>query len=202
MKGLIHAMEAVSQFNTRKLVWTAMLSALATVLMYLDTALPIFPGFLKFDLSDLPPLVASFAYGPLAGIFCELAKNLIHAMTTSSAGIGEFANFLMGTALVVPAGMIYRHERTRRGALRGLLAGVVCSTVAAALANYFILLPFYSQLIPMDKIIAMSSVVITAIHDKQTLIVYGVVPFNLFKGAVIALLTLRLYKRISALIHE
>jgi riboflavin transporter FmnP len=108
----------------------------------------------------------------------------------------------MGSALVVPAGMIYRYERTRRGALRGLLAGVVCSTVAAALANYFILLPFYSQLIPMDKIIAMSSVVITAIHDKQTLIVYGVVPFNLFKGAVIALLTLRLYKRISALIHE
>ncbi|MDI9369870.1 MAG: ECF transporter S component [Synergistaceae bacterium] len=195
-------MEAVSRFNTRRLVWTALLSAVATVLMYLDTALPIFPRFLKFDLSDLPPLIAAFAYGPVTGVLCELVKNLIHMLTTSSAGIGQLANFLMGSALVIPAGMIYRADRTKKGAIKGLLAGTVFTTIIAAFANYFVLLPFYSHLMPIEKIISMSSAVIPAIHDKLSLIIYGVVPFNILKGAVVSLLTFKLYKRMSALFRE
>lgn len=195
-------MEAVSRFNARRLVWTALLSALATVLMYLDTALPIFPRFLKFDLSELPPLIAAFSYGPITGVLCELVKNLIHMLTTSSAGIGEFANFLMGSALVIPAGLIYRANRTKKGAITGLLAGIAFTAVTAAFANYFILLPFYSHLIPLEKIISMSSAVIPAIHDKLSLVIYGVIPFNILKGGVVSLLTFKLYKRISSIFHE
>lgn len=193
-------MEAVSRCNTRRLVWTALLSALAAVLMYIDMALPIFPRFLKIDISDLPALVASFSYGPVAGVFTELIKNLIHMFTTSSAGIGEAANFLMGSALVVPAGLIYRTNRTKKGAVAGLVAGTLCMTVTAAFANYFILLPFYSHLMPLEKIISMSSAAIPAIHDKFTLILYAVIPFNLLKGALVSIVTIRLYKRISAML--
>ena len=193
-------MEAVSRCNTRRLVWTALLSALAAVLMYIDMALPIFPRFLKLDLSDLPALVASFSYGPIAGVFTGLIKNLIHMFTTSSAGIGEAANFLMGSALVVPAGLIYRTNRTKKGAVAGLIAGTLCMAVTASFANYFILLPFYSHLIPLEQIISMSNAVIPAIHDKYTLILYAVIPFNLLKGALVSIVTIRLYKRISAML--
>jgi len=194
-------MEATTINSTRRLVWTALLSAVSAVLMYIDMAVPVFPRFLKLDLSDLPALVASFAWGPAAGVFTELIKNLIHSLTTSTAGVGELANFLVGSALVIPAGMIYRRNRTRKGALGGLAAGTLSMTVTAALANYIFLLPFYSNFIPLEKIIAMSSAAIPAIHDMGTLVLYAVVPFNLLKGSVVSMVTVQLYKRFSTLIR-
>ena len=192
-------MEAVSRCNnTRRMVWTALLSSVAAVLMYIDTAIPIFPAFLKMDLSDLPALIAAFAWGPAAGVLVELVKNLLHAFTTSTAGIGETANFLIGSALVVPAGMIYRQFRTRKGALAGLVAGTLIMALTAALANYFLLLPFYSKLIPLEKIIDLSSRILPAVHDKRTLVLYAIIPFNLLKGTLVSLLTFWLYKRISS----
>ena len=185
--------------NTRRMVWTALLSSVAAVLMYIDMAIPIFPTFLKMDLSDLPALLAAFTWGPAAGVFVELVKNLIHAFTTSTAGIGEAANFLIGSALVVPAGMIYRQFRTKRGALTGLVAGTLIMALTAALANYFLLLPFYSRLIPLEKIIDLSSRILPAVHDKFTLVLYAIVPFNLLKGVLVSLMTLWLYKRLSSL---
>ena len=193
-------MEAVSQCsNTRRMVWTALLSSLSAVLMYLDMAIPVFPTFLKMDLSDLPALIAAFTWGPAAGVIVELIKNLIHAFTTSTAGIGEAANFLIGSALVVPAGMIYRQFRTKKGALAGLIAGTLIMALTAALANYFLLLPFYAKLIPLEKIIDLSSRILPAVHDKFTLVLYAILPFNLLKGTLVSLLTLWLYKRISSL---
>ena len=194
-------MEATTVNSTRRIVWTALLSAVAAVLMYIDMAVPVFPRFLKLDLSDLPALVAAFALGPAAGVFTELIKNLIHSLTTSTAGVGELANFLVGSALVVPAGMIYRRNRTRKGALAGLAAGTLSMTVTAALANFFFLLPFYSNFLPLEKIIAMSSAAIPAIHDMGTLVLYAVVPFNLLKGTVVSLATVQLYKHISIFIR-
>ncbi|MEA4879962.1 MAG: ECF transporter S component [Synergistaceae bacterium] len=193
-------MEAVSRCNnTRRMVWTALLSSVAAVLMYLDMAIPIFPAFLKMDLSDLPALIAAFAWGPAAGVLVELVKNLLHAFTTSTAGIGEAANFLIGSALVVPAGMIYRQFRIKKGALAGLVTGILIMALTAALANYFLLLPFYSRLIPLEKIIDLSSRILPAVHDKFTLVLYAIVPFNLLKGTLVSLMTLWLYKRISSL---
>ena len=193
-------MEAVSRCsNTRRMVWTALLSSVAAVLMYLNMAVPIFPTFLKMDLSDLPALIAAFTWGPAAGVIVELVKNLLHAFTTSTAGIGETANFLIGSALVAPAGMIYRQFRTKKGALAGLVVGTLVMALTAALANYFLLLPFYSRLIPLEKIITLSSRILPAVHDKFTLVLYAIVPFNLLKGTLVSLMTLWLYKRISSL---
>lgn len=186
--------------RTRRMVWTALLSAVAAVLMYMDTALPVFPGFLKMDLSDLPALVAAFAWGPAAGVLTELIKNLIHSLVSSTAWVGELANFIVGSALVAPAGFIYRRRPAGSSAVPALITGALTATAVAALANYYFLLPFYSTLIPLDRIIAMSAVVIPAIHDTASLIIYGVVPFNLFKGSVVSLAALYLFRRIGPML--
>ncbi len=177
------------------------MGAAGALMMFLDFSLPVFPGFLKMDLSDLPPLIVSFAWGPAAGMLTELVKNLIHSLATSTAWVGELANFITGSAFVIPAGIIYRRRRTKKGAMAGLATGAAVMTVTAALANYWILLPFYSKIVPLEKIIALSSAVVPAIRDTKSLVLYGVVPFNLFKGLVVSLAALKLYKRISGFIR-
>lgn len=179
------------------MVWTALLAALGLVFMYLEFPLPLFPSFLKLDISDLPALVASFFYGPGTGVLVELVKNLLHLMVTTTAGVGELGNFLVGAAFVVPAGVLYRRDRTKAGARRGLVAGTISLALAGGAANYFILLPFYSKIIPIEQLIAMSAAAIPAVHNTLTLVLFGVVPFNIIKGALVSLLTLRLYKHIG-----
>nr|WP_321501627.1 ECF transporter S component [uncultured Dethiosulfovibrio sp.] len=191
-------MEATRRvYTTRKMVCTSLLSAMAAVLMYIDTALPIFPAFLKLDISDLPALIGTFTFGPGTGVMVEAIKNVIHSISTSTGGVGELANFIMGSALVIPAGIIYRRERTKRGAMKGLATGTVSMAITAALTNAFMLLPFYSNFIPLDRIIELSSSIIPLITDVPSLVIWGVVPFNILKGTIVSFLTFLLYKRIG-----
>ena len=95
-------------FTARKLTVTAIMSAIAFILMMLEFATPITPGFLKFDFSDLPALISAFALGPFWGVATELLKNLLHLPFTGTSGVGELANFFVGAAMVLPAGLIYR----------------------------------------------------------------------------------------------
>ena len=106
-----------TKFNTRVLTGTAMLAAVATVLMYMEFPIPIMPAFIKLDVSELPALIASFAYGPVAGIVVCLIKNLIKLPSTSTAAVGELFNFVMGALFVGVAGMVYRFKKTRSGAI-------------------------------------------------------------------------------------
>lgn len=187
--------------KTHVLVKTSMLSVIAFVLMLLESQVPFFPEFLKIDLSDLPALIAGLAMGPLAGISVEAVKNILHLLMTSTGGVGELANFLVGSSMVAPAALVYRHKKTRITAVAGLVIGILTMAVTGALANYYILLPFYSTFFPLDAIIAMSAKVNPAIKDMSSLIIYGIVPFNLFKGVVLSVITLAVYKRISRILH-
>lgn len=183
-----------------KLIKVALLAALAYMLMFLELALPIFPSFLKLDISDLPAIISALAMGPLYGVAVELIKNLLHLMQTSSGGIGELANFIVGSALIIPAGLIYGKNHTKLGAAIGLAVGVVCMAIAGGLANYFILIPFYQSFMPIEAIVAMAAEVNGAVTNLFTLVLFAIVPFNLFKGTIIAVLTLLLYKRVSPLL--
>lgn len=187
--------------KTHVLVKTSMLSVIAFVLMMLESQIPFFPEFLKIDLSDLPALIAGLAMGPLAGISVEAVKNILHLLMTSTGGVGELANFLVGSSMVIPAALIYQHKKNRATALMGLAVGVLTMAVTGALSNYYILLPFYSTFFPLDAVIAMSAKANPAIQDMWSLILYGIVPFNLFKGVVLSVLTLTIYKRISRILH-
>jgi len=178
-----------------------MLAAVSAVLMFLEFPMPIFPSFLKLDFSDLPALIGAFSMGPLAGVVIELVKNLIHLTRTQSGGIGELANFLVGAALVIPAGFIYRGKRTRRGAVYGMAAGALVMTAVAALTNYFILIPFYTAFMPLGSIISMCAAIIPAIDSLGKVILFSIVPFNLFKALIVCLVTFLVYKRLSRLMR-
>ena len=189
--------------STSKMVKTSVLSVIAFVLMLIEFPVPLFPAFLKIDLSDLPALIGGFALGPAVGVSVELIKNFLHFITkTSTAGVGELANFIVGTALVLPASLIYKRKKSKSQALVALLAGTLSMAVAGGLANYFILLPFYAKVMPLQVIIDMSRAANAAITDMKTLILYAIVPFNLIKGAFISLVTLLIYKRLSVILHK
>lgn len=190
-----------SRLTTSQLTKISALAVMAYVLMFLEFGLPFFPGFLKVDFSDLPALIGAFAMGPVAGIMIQLVKNLLHFITKSwSGGVGELANFIIGVFYVVPAALIYHYKKDQKHAVIGMLVGTVCMVLLGSFANYFVLIPMYSQFMPLEAIINLGTVVNPRIVDVRTLVIYGIAPFNLFKGLMIAGVTLVLYKRISPLL--
>ncbi|WZL73777.1 ECF transporter S component [Clostridiaceae bacterium 35-E11] len=179
----------------------SILSVLAYLIMFIEMPLFFFPGFLKIDFSDLPGLIGGFALGPVAGIMIQLVKNILHFLTkTTTGGVGELANFLIGIALIVPASIAYNKYPTKKAAMLGLMVGIVTMGVVGGLANYYILLPFYAKVMPLEQIIAWSASANKAIVDIKTLVFYGVVPFNLLKGMILAVMTSVLYKRLSPIL--
>ena len=115
----------------------AIFSAISYVLAFLELPAPLAPSFARMDFSNVPALLVSFAIGPVAGMFVELIKNLLQLPSTGTAGIGELANFLMGAAFVMPAGMIYKRHKTKTNAVLGCIAGCIVSGAAAVVLNYF-----------------------------------------------------------------
>jgi riboflavin transporter FmnP len=191
-------------FTVNYIAKTGILGVGAWIVMLLEFALPfIFPDFLKLDFSDAVPLIGAFAMGPIAGILIQLIKNSLHLIMSATSGVGELANFIVGSAFVGAAGLYYKSNKTKKGALASLLIGIASMVVAGALVNYFITIPLYSILIvPLEVIIGMSSKVIPAIHNKQTLVLYAFCPFNLLKGVILALFTWPIYKKLSPVLHR
>ena len=184
----------------------AILGVISFVFMLLDFPLWFTPPFLKFDISDLPSLIGAFALGPMAGVLVQLIKNLLRLLLagTNTAAVGELANFIVGSVFAYTAGLIYYREKTFKNAIIGLVVGVLSMTIVISVANYYIIIPFYSKAygLPLEKIIAMSTAVNKYVVDLKTLIIYAVVPFNLLKGLVVSLLTVLLYKRISPILKN
>lgn len=191
--------------NVRTMVQIAMLSAVATVLMLVEFPLPfIAPSFYELDFSEVPVLIGAFAMGPLAGAIIELIKILLNFVLngTMTAGVGELANFLMGCAFVVPAGIIYKKSKTRKNAVIGMVTGVICMAVAGCILNGAVLLPAYGKAfgMPTDAFVQMGSAIFPIIDNIFTFCLFCVVPFNLIKGVVVSAMTLLLYKYISRLL--
>ena len=187
--------------NAKYLAVCGMCAALAGILMLLEIPVFFAPGFYKLDLSELPVLFCGFCLGPVAGVVCEFLKVVIKLVIkgTTTAFVGDFANFAVGCALVLPAAVIYHRRKTRRGAVIAMLAGTLCMTVFGSVFNAFYLLPKFAQLfgIPMGVVIDMGRAVNPAISSVGTLVLYAVAPLNLLKGLLVSLLTFLLYKRIS-----
>jgi riboflavin transporter FmnP len=191
--------------NVRSMVQIAMLAAVATVLMLIEFPMPfIAPPFYKMDFSEVPVLIGAFAMGPLAGAAIEFIKILLNFVLngTVTAGVGELGNLIVGCALVVPAGIIYRRSKTRKHAVIGMGLGAVCMTAAGCVVNGLILLPAYATAfgMSMDAFVEMGSAIIPAINSVFTFCIFCVAPFNLLKGIVVSVITLLLYKYISRLL--
>ena len=140
--------------NVRTMTMIAVLSAISFVLAFIEFPVPLSPSFARMDLSDLPALIGAFAYGPLSGLCIELIKNVLQLFTTSTGGIGELANFIMGASFVVSAGSIYQFHKTKKMALVACLIGSVIMGITAAVVNYYILLPLFESFMPLDQLIA------------------------------------------------
>ena len=145
------------------------------------------------DLSDLPAPIGAFAFGPLSGALIEFVKNALQLLTTSTGGVGEIANFLMGASYVVTAGFIYKRHKTKRTALIACIAASIVMGIAAALANYFILLPLFENFMPLDQLIVSFAEFLPFIRTKLDVVLFNAFPFNLLKGLVIGGVTMLIY---------
>ena len=190
-----------SKIGIRTIAQIGMLSAIATVLMLFEIPLPFAPAFYEIDFSEVPVLVGCFVMGPLAGAVIELVKILLNLVIngTITAGVGEAANFLIGCALCVPAGIIYKRKRSRSGALIGLAVGTIFMTAIGCVLNAFILLPAYATVfgMPIDALVEMGSAINASITGLSTFVMFAVAPFNLLKGVLVSLIVLLIYKKIS-----
>lgn len=186
--------------DIRKITGTGMLSAIAYALMFLDFSVPFMPSFIKMDLSELPALIGSFAYGPISGVIICLIKNLIHLTISSTGGVGELSNFLLGASFVLVAGFIYRWKKTRKGALIGSVAGALVMAVFSIFSNYFLVYPIYYNFMPKDSILAAYQVIFPGVNNiLECLIVFNA-PFTFMKGIFSVIITFLIYKRLSPIL--
>ncbi|HOL85638.1 MAG TPA: ECF transporter S component [Thermoclostridium caenicola] len=200
------------QNRTKFIAKVGILAALAAAIMFIETPLPFMPPFLKLDLSEIIVLLGAFAIGPLAGVVIELVKNLIHLPFTITGGVGELANFVVGCSFVVPAAWVYKRKKSIKTAIMGLVIGSVTMVVLATLVNYFVMIPLYVEIFAdkfsmtpeesLRSIIQSGAEKNQNIVDLATLILYGIIPFNVIKTIVVSLLTFVSYKRVSPILHR
>lgn len=189
--------------NLRKLTVTAMLAAVATVLMFLDFSLPMFiPGFVKMDISELPALLASFSLGPVYGIAVCLVKNLFNLIFHgSTGGIGEVCNFLLGAVFAGVAGLLYKHHKTRRMAIVASLAGAAAMAVVSVPVNYFLSYPVYAAMFGgIDAILAAYQALRPGVNGLLECLVVFNLPFTFVKGLLDAALCFLIYKPLSPIL--
>lgn len=200
-----NATNQVTSSKVRKMVQIAMLSAVSTILMLFEIPLFFAPSFYKVDLSEVPVLIGAFAMGPIAGAIIELVKVALNLVIngTDTAGIGELSNFLIGCAFVVPSGIIYNKDKTRKGAMIGMVAGTLVMAAVGGILNAFVLLPTYAKVfgMPIDALVGMGTAVNKLITNLSTFVLFAVVPFNLLKGAIVSIVVALIYKKIRPILR-
>ena len=187
--------------KTRKMVATGMLSALAVALTFFPHfRVPFMPSFIKMDFSELPALIASFAFGPGWGVAVCFAKNAIGALTTSTGGVGELSNFMLGCLFVVPAGIIYQRGKNKKSAFWGAFIGAVVMGIASVFTNYYIVYPVYTVFMPMEVIMGMYQAILPSVKNLwQALLIFNM-PFTFVKGMFSTLIAMLIYKPISPIL--
>ena len=184
--------------STPYLTRMAILVAVASILFLIE--IPVV-AFYKLDLSNLPVLLGAFSMGTIPGVIILALKSAIGLLHSSSAGVGELADFLMGAALIVPASLIYHHNKTRKTALIGMAVGTLCMVAVGVLANKFIMLPFYMGAYHMDMEGILKFAKVDGVDSEWKLLLLITGPFNLLKGVVLSIVTGVIYKPLSPLLH-
>ena len=199
-------MKKTKFLTTSTLVKISILSAIGYILMFISVPLPmLFPEFLKVDISDLPALLGGIALGPMAGVTIAFFKNLLQFITgmSTTGGVGEFANFLIGGSFVFTVSYIYSKKRDVAGIIIGLISGIIVMTIVGCIANYFIILPFYSKIgWSIDAVVAMGSAINPAINNKLSFVIWIIAPFNILKSGIMSLLTLPMYKKTEKIFNR
>ncbi len=194
-------------FTTRKMAVIGMFSALSAVLMILEIPLWFVPGFYKLDFSELPILIGTFAFGPMAGVMMELVKILLKLCIkgTSTAFVGELANFTVGCSFILPASAVYAFRKTKKNAILACVIGTLVMTVFGTIFNAVYLLPVFARMfMPMEKILAMGVACNPFVREDSltSFVIACVAPLNLIKGSLVSVITLWVYKPLSPIIKS
>ena len=186
--------------DVRKITLTAMFGAISAILMMFSFNIPLVPSFIKMDLSELPALIGAFSMGPVSGVMVCLIKNLINVFFTTTGGVGELCNFILGATFVLPAGLIYKYKKNKKMAVIGALIGALVMALASLPINYFITYPMYTKFLPLDVIIGMYQAIMPGVDGLFNCLLIFNVPFTFVKGLLSVIITLLVYKRLSPII--
>ncbi len=186
--------------SARAISRVAMLSVIGFLLMLIEVPiLFIAPEFIKMDISELPTLLGAFTMGPIYGVLICGLKNILHIVIrgTTTGGVGELSNFIIGSVFAFVSASIYRKNKTYKRAIIGLTSGVLIMTALSMVSNYYVIFPLYAKIIPMEAIIGMGSAVSEKVTDLWSFMVYCILPFNLLKGLITSALMMLVYKKLS-----
>ncbi len=194
----------MKKITVRELTVTAMLSAVASVLMLFHFNLPFMPSFISFDVADLPPLLASFAIGPVYGAVVCFMKNFLHILLHSSHTmfVGELSNFILSCAFVVTAGLIYQKQKTRKKAIIASLCGALAAALVGVISNYYLIYPLFGVVYHFSKetILGMYQAILPGVKNLwQALVIFNL-PFTFVKGLCSALIAFAIYKPLSPIL--
>ena len=188
-----------TRFSVGVMTRIAILTAIASILFLIE--IPVV-AFYKLDLSNIPVLLGTFSMGAVPGLIILFLKSAIGLLHSSSAGVGELADFIMGAALILPAALIYHRNKTRKSAIIGMLIGTLCTAIAGVLVNKFIMLPFYMGAFHMDMEGILAYAKVSGVDSEWKLLLLITGPFNLLKGVVLSVVTFLIYKPLSPILHS
>ena len=191
--------KANSRITVGVMTRVAILAAIASILFLIE--IPVV-AFYRLDLSNIPVLLGTFSMGAIPGLIILGIKSLIGLLHSSSAGVGELADFIMGAALIIPAAIVYHRNKTRKNAVIGMVVGTLCTVVVSVLVNKFIMLPFYMGAFHMDMQGILDFANVAGIDSEWKLLLLITAPFNLLKGTVLCIVTGLIYKPLSPVLHE
>lgn len=202
-------MKQQNQKTVKKLTTVAMLTALAVGLQFIEFPIPIMPPFIKLDFSDLPELIGAFMFGPLAGVFIALLKNIIHFAVSDSGFIGEISNFVIGAFFAGTAGIVYKlmlkknTEPKKLGKKYPLISaiaagalGALVSGVIALPLNLYIIYPLYYNVMgmPQEAILGMYQALLPSMKSiAQAIFVFNV-PYTIVKNLLSVVITAMIYQ--------
>jgi len=190
--------------RTRVITATGFFSAISALLMQLQLSIPLLPNFLKLDIADFPALIVGYAYGPLAGICVCLVKNVIHLTLTTTGGVGELSNFILGVCFVVPASLIYHiGKKTKKSAFVGAIVGTLVMAVSSIFTNFYLIYPLYYYVMDLspETLMHMYQSKLPSVTDLwQALAIFNF-PLTLAKGAICTAITFLTYKYLTRILH-
>lgn len=199
-----NSMRNTSKLSVDKMVKVGILAAMSFVLMFIQIPIPIAPPFMKIDLADVPSLIGGFAMGPVYGVVIQFIKNFLNLSKTTTGGVGELSNFIVGGAFVFVSSYLYHRKKTKKTAIKAMVVGMIVMTVLATLSNTFVIFPLYGKIMGLDlqEFVNMVASTNRFVTSYPTLMLLSVAPFNIIKGTLEIIVTDLLYKRVSPLLKK
>lgn len=192
------------KMTTKMLCFVGLFGALSTVLMLFKVPLFFAPAFMKLDLAELPAIIGSFMFGPLAGVCIVLIKLALNLLIngTDSMYVGELSNLVLSSTYVLTSSLFYQRNKNKKQAVKALIVGVTVTSILAVLSNSFFIFPAYAVVygLEMESLIGMAASVNPFVHDTFTMMLWSVFPFNLVKYGVVSIITFLVYKKLHMFI--